>query len=91
MARQNAICRPWNHADTEEAIWNDLRTIESEMRNQYRVVNNPANLKHDGGLKQLALRCEFAARLMPSAIRLFNSISCFFHFRYRNVPTTGTN
>jgi Ca-activated chloride channel family protein len=40
----------------EESIWNDLRTIESEMRNQYRVVYNPANLKHDGAFHQIELQ-----------------------------------
>lgn len=42
--------------DTEDAIWNDLRMIESEMRNQYRMLYNPANLKHDGAFHQIELQ-----------------------------------
>ncbi len=42
--------------DTEEAIWADLKTIEWEMRNQYRVVYNPANFKHDGAFHEIMLQ-----------------------------------
>jgi Ca-activated chloride channel family protein len=42
--------------DTEEGIWNDLQAIESEIRNQYRLVYNPANLKHDGAFHQIELQ-----------------------------------
>ena len=42
--------------DTEEAIWNDLQAIESEIRNQYRLVYNPASLKHDGAFHQIELQ-----------------------------------
>jgi VWFA-related protein len=40
---------------TEEAIWSDLKTIESEVRNQYRLVYNPASLKHDGSFHEIEL------------------------------------
>lgn len=42
--------------DTPDAIWNDLKTIESEMRNQYRLVYTPANLKHDGAFHSIELQ-----------------------------------
>jgi VWFA-related protein len=42
--------------DTEDAIWSDLKTIESEMRNQYRLVYNPANLRHDGSFHEIELQ-----------------------------------
>ena len=42
--------------DTEGAIWNDLQAIESEIRNQYRLVYNPANLRHDGAFHQIELQ-----------------------------------
>ena len=42
--------------ETEDAIWSDLKTIESEMRNQYRLVYNPANLKHDGSFHEIELQ-----------------------------------
>jgi Ca-activated chloride channel homolog len=41
---------------TEDAIWSDLKTIESEMRNQYRLVYNPSNLKHDGSFHEIELQ-----------------------------------
>ena len=42
--------------ETPDAIWNDLKTIESEMRNQYRLVYNPANLKPDGAFHSIELQ-----------------------------------
>ena len=42
--------------ETPDAIWNDLKTIESEMRNQYRLVYTPANLKHDGTFHSIELQ-----------------------------------
>lgn len=42
--------------DSERAIWNDLSDIESEMRNQYRVVYSPAVLKHDGAFHEIELQ-----------------------------------
>ena len=42
--------------DTEDAIWSDLRTIESEMRDQYRLVYSPASLKHDGSFHEIELQ-----------------------------------
>jgi VWFA-related protein len=42
--------------DTEDAIWGDLKTIESEMRNQYRLVYNPASLRRDGSFHEIELQ-----------------------------------
>jgi VWFA-related protein len=42
--------------ESEDAIWRDLTTIESEMRNQYRLVYNPASLKHDGSFHAIELQ-----------------------------------
>jgi Ca-activated chloride channel family protein len=42
--------------ETEAAIWTDLKTIESEMRNRYRLVYNVANFKHDGAFHEIALQ-----------------------------------
>jgi Ca-activated chloride channel family protein len=41
--------------DTEDAIWQNLRTIESEIRNQYRLVYDPVRLKHDGSFHRIAI------------------------------------
>jgi Ca-activated chloride channel homolog len=42
--------------ESEDTIWSDLKSIESTMRNQYRLVYNPANLKHDGSFHQIELQ-----------------------------------
>jgi Ca-activated chloride channel homolog len=42
--------------DSQAAIWKDLETIESEMRNRYRMVYQPANLEHDGAFHEVVLQ-----------------------------------
>jgi Ca-activated chloride channel homolog len=42
--------------DTEDSIWSDPKTIESEMRDQYRLVYSPASLKHDGSFHEIELQ-----------------------------------
>jgi len=42
--------------ETPDAIWNDLKTIESTMRNQYRLIYTPANLKHNGAFHSIELQ-----------------------------------
>jgi Ca-activated chloride channel homolog len=42
--------------ESEDAISNDLRIIESEMRNQYRLVYHPAQFKHDGAFHSIELQ-----------------------------------
>jgi VWFA-related protein len=42
--------------ETDAAIWMDLRTIELEMRNQYRLVYNPASFTHDGAFHEIMLQ-----------------------------------
>lgn len=43
-------------ADSNDALWHDLQQVESEMRNQYRLVYNPAELKHDGAFHEIELQ-----------------------------------
>lgn len=40
---------------SDEAVSQDLRIIESEIRNQYRIVYDPPSLKHDGEFHRIAL------------------------------------
>lgn len=42
--------------ESENAFRQDLQQIESEMRNQYRLVYNPAELKHDGAFHEIELQ-----------------------------------
>jgi hypothetical protein len=34
----------------------DLRVIEADLRNQYRLYYNPAELKHDGAFHRIELQ-----------------------------------
>jgi VWFA-related protein len=42
--------------ESDEAILKDLKRIEADMRNQYRLVYNPASLKHDGAFHEIELQ-----------------------------------
>jgi VWFA-related protein len=42
--------------ESDAAIYNDLRTMEADLRNQYRVVYRPAELRHDGSFHRIELR-----------------------------------
>jgi Ca-activated chloride channel family protein len=41
--------------DSDIGIYNDLRTIEADLRNQYRLVYKPEELKHDGSFHRIDL------------------------------------
>jgi VWFA-related protein len=42
--------------DSEAGIDGDLRIIEADLRNQYRLIYNPAELKHDGSFHDIELK-----------------------------------
>jgi Ca-activated chloride channel homolog len=42
--------------DSKESIWAELNEIDWEMRNQYRLVYRPAELKHDGAFHEIELQ-----------------------------------
>jgi len=42
--------------DTEDEINNDLRLIEADLRNQYRLIYKPAELKRDGAFHRIELK-----------------------------------
>ena len=48
--------RVFHDDDSETGISNDLRTIEADLRNQYRLVYKPAELKHDGSFHRIDLQ-----------------------------------
>jgi len=48
--------RVFSGDDSESAIDEDLRTIEADLRNQYRIIYNPAELKHDGSFHRIDLK-----------------------------------
>lgn len=48
--------RVFHDDDSEAAINNDLRTIEADLRNQYRLIYKPAEFKHDGSFHHIELK-----------------------------------
>jgi VWFA-related protein len=42
--------------DSDAGIYNDLRTIEADLRNQYRLVYKPEELRHDGSFHRIELQ-----------------------------------
>jgi VWFA-related protein len=48
--------RVFHSDDAETKIDNDLRSIEADIRNQYRLIYKPAELKHDGSFHHIELR-----------------------------------
>jgi Ca-activated chloride channel homolog len=40
----------------QDVIQRDLETVETEMRNQYRLVYNPVNLRHDGSFHRIEIQ-----------------------------------
>lgn len=42
--------------DPDAGIYNDLRIIEGDLRNQYRLVYKPAELKYDGSFHRIELK-----------------------------------
>ncbi len=48
--------RVFHDNGSEADIYEDLRTIEADLRNQYRLVYRPAGLKHDGSFHRIELK-----------------------------------
>ena len=46
----------FNVGDSDDEIDSDLGSIEAEQRNQYRVIYNPAELKHNGMFHRIELQ-----------------------------------
>lgn len=47
--------RVFNGDSSESEIDQDLSTIEADLRNQYRLVYNPAEIKPDGSFHHIQL------------------------------------
>jgi len=47
--------RIFHDDDSETEIENDLRIIEADIRNQYRLIYNPSGLRHDGSFHRVVL------------------------------------
>jgi Ca-activated chloride channel family protein len=47
--------RVFRDNDSEAGIYEDLQTIEEDMRNQYRLVYQPAGLVRDGAFHRIEL------------------------------------
>jgi VWFA-related protein len=42
--------------DSDAGIYNDLRTIEADLRDQYRLIYKPADLRRDGSFHRIELK-----------------------------------
>ena len=47
--------RVFRENDSEAGVSEDLRIIEADLRNQYRLIYKPAELQHDGSFHQVAI------------------------------------
>jgi Ca-activated chloride channel homolog len=48
--------RVFHDTGSEAGVYSDLRVIEADLRNQYRLVYKPAALKHDGSFHHIELK-----------------------------------
>jgi VWFA-related protein len=48
--------RVFHDDDSETEIHNDLRIIEADLRNQYRLIYKAADFKHDGSFHRIELQ-----------------------------------
>ncbi len=48
--------RVFDADESDDAVNKDLQTIETDLRNQYRLVYKPAALKHDGAFHRIELK-----------------------------------
>jgi Ca-activated chloride channel homolog len=48
--------RVFKNEGSDEEIYDDLRTIEADLHDQYRLVYKPAELKHDGSFHRIKLK-----------------------------------
>jgi VWFA-related protein len=63
--------RVFRDSATPSEIEDDLRIIQANLRNQYRVVYNPAELKHDGSFHRIIV-------LPPDRIATINARSGYY-------------
>jgi Ca-activated chloride channel homolog len=48
--------RVFHDTGSDDGIYSDLRTIEADLRNQYRLIYKPVALKHDGTFHRIELK-----------------------------------
>ena len=48
--------RVFKNEGSDEEIYDDLRIIEADLHDQYRLVYQPAELKHDGSFHRVKLK-----------------------------------
>jgi Ca-activated chloride channel family protein len=48
--------RVFHDVGSEAGVFEDLRSIEADLRNQYRIVYKPAELKHDRSFHRIEIR-----------------------------------
>ena len=48
--------RVFHDDESDAAVYEDLRIIEADLRNQYRLIYKPPDMKHDGSFHRIALQ-----------------------------------
>ena len=48
--------RVFHDDESDAAVYEDLRIIEADLRNQYRLIYKPPEMKHDGSFRSIALK-----------------------------------
>jgi Ca-activated chloride channel family protein len=48
--------RVFHDTGSESGVYEDLRAIEADLRNQYRLIYRPAELKHNGSFHRIELK-----------------------------------
>jgi Ca-activated chloride channel homolog len=48
--------RVFHDTGSESGVYEDLRAIEADLRNQYRLIYRPAELKHNGSFHRIVLK-----------------------------------
>jgi VWFA-related protein len=59
--------RVFHWDDSTDEIYEDLRTIDAELRNRYRIVYRPPEMRHDGSFHSIEL--EFPDRVKSLTVR----------------------
>jgi Ca-activated chloride channel homolog len=48
--------RVFHDDESDPAVYDDLRIIEADLRNQYRLIYKPPEMKHDGSFRRIVLQ-----------------------------------
>jgi hypothetical protein len=82
--------RVFHDDDSAAGIDSDLRTIEADLRNQYRLVYKPAELKHDGSFHRIELKAPERVDSIIIRSGLLRSAAPFAAIDFRHIHSRQT-